>query len=271
MEFFKISLFFKLDRVTKIHEIPNNKGNALAYSSAYIQQEAFNAKMSQEEFLCQTAFNLTKSIEGGTPLTLVEYHLENSDDSTSPSSIIYSFLNFEWAIVSDVDYESEKYRRSLGSARFTFVALQRIAFLRVYRGKLSFIQANSNDEWTHLNEQNYVLLLISCLPLISRDFMSSPHIKSFDESHVHLTFVTEGITKCQLIKLFLSTNTGQHLNMNNVHVHNYKIKEFRFEPIIGNSNRNRREGIMMIDGERVAHHNRVYGRVRPGMARVLTR
>jgi sphingosine kinase len=92
-------------------------------------------------------------MEGGSPLTLVEYHLENKNDDHSSATTIYSFLNFEWAMVSDVDFESEEYRRTLGSARFTFTALQRIAFLRVYRGKLSFIEVNAlNDStWTHLN------------------------------------------------------------------------------------------------------------------------
>jgi len=205
------------------------------------------------------------------PMTLVEYQLENKDSDPSSATTIYSFLNFEWAMVPDVDFESEKYRRTLGTARFTFTALQRIAFLRVYRGKLSFIEVNAlNDStWTHLNEQNYVLLLVSCLSFISRDFMSSPHVKRFDEPSMHLTYVTEGISKCELIRIFMDTSTGQHLNTNNPHVHNLRIRELCFEPIVNETCR--REGIMMIDGERIPHYDRVYGRVRPGIARILTK
>ena len=32
--------------------------------------------------------------------------------------------------------------------------------------------------------------------------------------------VTEGITRCELIKLFLGANTGEHLNTTNIHVYN---------------------------------------------------
>jgi len=85
-------------------------------------------------------------MEGGMPMTLVEYQLENKDSDPSSATTIYSFLNFEWAMVPDVDFESEKYRRTLGSARFTFTALQRIAFLRVYRCKLSFIEVNALND-----------------------------------------------------------------------------------------------------------------------------
>ena len=38
---------------------------------------------------------------------------------------IYSFLSVTWAIIADVDIESEKYR-GLGGARFTVGALARI-------------------------------------------------------------------------------------------------------------------------------------------------
>ena len=55
-------------------------------------------------------------------------------------------------MVSVVDLESEKYRRilGLGPIQFHRAATYRI-FLRVYRGKLSFIEVNNsddNDAWT---------------------------------------------------------------------------------------------------------------------------
>lgn len=48
-----------------------------------------------------------------------------------------AFINFSWGIVSDVDFESERFRW-MGEPRFTVVALQRIASLRIYRGRLSY-------------------------------------------------------------------------------------------------------------------------------------
>ena len=38
---------------------------------------------------------------------------------------LYSFLSVTWAIIADVDIESEKFR-SLGGARFTVMAINRI-------------------------------------------------------------------------------------------------------------------------------------------------
>lgn len=69
-----------------------------------------------ESFATQTAFNLTKSRV--CPLDLVAYELCNK-------KVIHSFLSLEWAIIADVDLESEKYR-FLGGLRFAVGALKRI-------------------------------------------------------------------------------------------------------------------------------------------------
>eukprot|EP00614_Pseudopedinella_elastica_P019236 CAMPEP_0172646704 /NCGR_PEP_ID=MMETSP1068-20121228/240377_1 /TAXON_ID=35684 /ORGANISM="Pseudopedinella elastica, Strain CCMP716" /LENGTH=371 /DNA_ID=CAMNT_0013460969 /DNA_START=534 /DNA_END=1650 /DNA_ORIENTATION=- len=57
---------------------------------------------------------------------------------TTPASSALGFLGLGWAIWSDVDIESERWR-ALGSARFTVGALQRIIFLREYQGRLSYL------------------------------------------------------------------------------------------------------------------------------------
>ncbi|MBN3281024.1 SPHK2 kinase, partial [Polyodon spathula] len=51
---------------------------------------------------------------------------------------LFSFLSVAWGFVSDVDIESERYR-GLGSARFTLGTLVRLASLRSYRGRLSYL------------------------------------------------------------------------------------------------------------------------------------
>eukprot|EP00004_Rigifila_ramosa_P016333 TRINITY_DN3866_c0_g1_i1.p1 TRINITY_DN3866_c0_g1~~TRINITY_DN3866_c0_g1_i1.p1 ORF type:complete len:335 (-),score=61.21 TRINITY_DN3866_c0_g1_i1:52-1056(-) len=58
----------------------------------------------------------------------------------------YSFLTVTWALVSDVDIESERLR-FLGDLRLTLWAVWRLLFLRRYRGKLSFLPADA----THAN------------------------------------------------------------------------------------------------------------------------
>jgi sphingosine kinase len=98
-----------------IAQIPGGSANALACCAAYITGECFKG-LSLESFATQTAFNISKAVS--TPLDLVKFELFDRQ-------IIYSFLTFEWAIVADVDLESEKYRY-LGGMRFLVGAFKRI-------------------------------------------------------------------------------------------------------------------------------------------------
>lgn len=98
-----------------IGQIPGGSANALACCVAYSSGEVYSG-LSLESFATQTAFNISKSIS--VPLDLVRIELFDK-------SVIYSFLALEWAIVADVDLESEKYRY-LGAMRFAVGALKRI-------------------------------------------------------------------------------------------------------------------------------------------------
>jgi len=52
----------------------------------------------------------------------------------------YSFLSAGWGFISDVDIESEKLRW-MGDTRFSLWSSYRLANLRLYRGRLSYLQA----------------------------------------------------------------------------------------------------------------------------------
>lgn len=91
----------------------------------------------------------------------------SSNNHTAPPRRLFSFLSVAWGFVSDVDIESERYLcsvfwslakirwlflldslfrfryRGLGSARFTLGTLVRIASLRSYKGRLSFLPPTS--------------------------------------------------------------------------------------------------------------------------------
>lgn len=58
--------------------------------------------------------------------------------TTCSGTRCFSFLSVAWGFISDVDIESEKYRH-MGSARFTFGTMVRVASLRTYRGRLSYL------------------------------------------------------------------------------------------------------------------------------------
>ncbi|RMZ93189.1 sphingosine kinase 1 [Brachionus plicatilis] len=268
---------------TPLGHIPGGSANALSCCVAYLSKEVFKG-MSIESFAAQTCFNLTKSL--ANPLDLVAFEL-------SDRRIVHSFLSFEWAIIADVDLESEKYR-FLGGMRFALGAVKRIINLRVYRGRFSFVPADDyldyepkdssikinrqkspidfNDggseemesKFKHLSpldkpvpnnwltiEEDFVLFLVTYLPLISSDFLASPQA-TFNDGHMHVIFIKQGITKTELLKLFANTENGDHLKH---HLVEYvKVKAFRLEPIglvsngqVDTSNR----GIMMVDGESV--------------------
>ncbi|CAF0860727.1 unnamed protein product [Brachionus calyciflorus] len=108
--------------------IPGGSANALSCCVGHLTKEVFK-NLSLESFAAQSAFNITKAIP--TPIDLVAFEL-------CDKKIVHSFLSFEWAIIADVDLESEKYRY-LGGLRFTLGALKRIMSLRIYRGRLSFL------------------------------------------------------------------------------------------------------------------------------------
>jgi len=123
---------------TPIAQIPGGSANALACSFAYISKQPFR-NLSLEEFATHATFTLIKSRP--RPLDLIGLHL--SDKNT----FLQAFLSIQWAIIADVDLESEKFRY-LGEARFTIGAIKRILDLRIYRGRISFLpvrQTNDTD------------------------------------------------------------------------------------------------------------------------------
>ena len=60
-----------------------------------------------------------------------------------PSKRVYSFLSLAWAIIADIDINSEAIR-CCGPARFTVWGAWRAIFLRHYFGSLRYIGENAN-------------------------------------------------------------------------------------------------------------------------------
>lgn len=100
---------------TPIGQIPAGSANGLASCAAYISGEEF--QISQlDQLASRMAFYLTKFKP--RPMDLVSLQLADG-------SFLNSFMNVEWAIVADVDRESEQYR-FLGGLRFPLQFLIRI-------------------------------------------------------------------------------------------------------------------------------------------------
>lgn len=98
-----------------IGQIPAGSANGLASSVAYCSQEEFQIN-KLELFSSTMAFMLSKLKPN--PMDLIFLQLADG-------SFKYSFMNIEWAIVADVDHESERFR-FLGGLRFVLGFLIRI-------------------------------------------------------------------------------------------------------------------------------------------------
>ncbi|XP_026172901.1 sphingosine kinase 2 [Mastacembelus armatus] len=121
---------------TPVGILPCGSGNALAGS---INHHAGYDMCLREPLLLNCCFLLCRG--GVRPMDLVSVTTSpppsNNSRPAAPSRL-FSFLSVAWGFVSDVDIESERYR-GLGSARFTLGTLVRIASLRSYKGRLSYL------------------------------------------------------------------------------------------------------------------------------------
>jgi sphingosine kinase len=284
---------------TPVGQLPGGSGNALACCVSYLAREQY-ANLNLESFVMHSAFLTAK--HNILPLDLIGIHLSTTNESYSKLKdpyFIYSFLSLEWALIADIDSESENYR-FLGGLRFTVGAIKRVLKLRIYPGRLSFlpvgefklkdnrikllqnVQPSSSTspsfdtcktkfkylkpfneilplDWFTI-EDNFIFVLIVNLPLIAKDFNASPNSK-FDDAQLLLIFIREGITKIELLKLFGDTETGAYLNSPKVEC--IPIKAFRIEPLTD-------QGCFMIDGERVPY-GPIQGEVLPSMANVIAK
>ncbi|XP_067365153.1 sphingosine kinase 2 isoform X2 [Channa argus] len=116
--------------------LPCGSGNALAGS---INHHAGYDMCLREPLLLNCCFLLCRG--GVRPMDLVSVTTSpapSNNNCTATPRRLFSFLSVAWGFVSDVDIESERYR-GLGSARFTLGTLVRIASLRSYKGRLSYL------------------------------------------------------------------------------------------------------------------------------------
>ncbi|KAM9851464.1 sphingosine kinase 2 [Aulostomus maculatus] len=121
---------------TPVGILPCGSGNALAGS---INHHAGYDMCLREPLLLNCCFLLCRG--GVRPMDLVSVTTSPAPSNNSRTAAprrLFSFLSVAWGFVSDVDIESERYR-GLGSARFTLGTLVRIASLRSYKGRLSYL------------------------------------------------------------------------------------------------------------------------------------
>ncbi|KAL0985189.1 hypothetical protein UPYG_G00153900 [Umbra pygmaea] len=122
--------------------LPCGSGNALAGS---INHHAGYDMCLREPLLLNCCFQLCRG--GVKPMDLVSVTTSPGPSQNGYPGLprrLFSFLSVAWGFVSDVDIESERYR-GLGSARFTLGTLVRLASLRSYKGRLSYLPPSANS------------------------------------------------------------------------------------------------------------------------------
>ena len=212
--------------------IPAGTGNGLCKTLLDISGEPYNP--------ISAAFIIAK---GKTrSLDLIKIQQNNSH--------YYSFLSLSWGLISDVDIESEKLRY-LGSLRNDLYALMRIAFLRTYKGRFSYIPHSHgqetlqrprerNCEWQVI-EDEFVFLWAMNVPWASHNIKAAPNA-NLSDSAIDILLIRQGVSRWELIQIFLSISQGNHLSL--PYVEYYKVSCFRLEPLTS-------RGILAVDGEQV--------------------
>uniref|UniRef100_A0A8C6TFP8 sphingosine kinase n=1 Tax=Neogobius melanostomus TaxID=47308 RepID=A0A8C6TFP8_9GOBI len=224
---------------TPVGILPCGSGNALAGS---VNHYAGYDMCLREPLLLNCCFLLSRG--GVRPMDLVSVTTSPAPNSHAAPRRVFSFLSVAWGFVSDVDIESERYR-GLGSARFTLGTLVRIASLRSYKGRLSYLPPTSHTPQTPVNhllppldqplptqdwvtiEGDFVLVLALYQSHLGADLHAAPQAR-FDDGLIHLTFVRAGISRATLLRLHIT------------------CRAFRLQPLSP-------RGTLTVDGELVPY------------------
>jgi len=175
---------------------------------------------------------IVKGISSRIDLSLVE----------SQSSSYISFLTFSWAIIADIDIESE-YIHWLGFLRMDIWGVLRVLLLRKYRAKFSYLPPTEdkrkvwipslskplpeNEGWV-TSEDEFVLFWASQVTHAGEHMFHAPPCKLNDG--VFQIFIVRGtVSRLRLALILLAMENGDHVGMNGVEF--IVCSAYRLEPI----------------------------------------
>lgn len=116
------------------------------------------------------------------------------------------------------------------------------------------------EDWTVVGEEDFVLVLAIYQSHLAEDLWTAPGAAA-DDGVIHLFYVTAGISRPALLRLFLAMEKGAHLACGCPHLVYEKVKALRLEPISP-------QGMITVDGEMV-EYGPVEAQVHPGLARLI--
>ncbi|KAI6228623.1 DAGKc domain-containing protein [Aphelenchoides fujianensis] len=116
--------------------VPCGSGNGLLSSSIFCPLRSlvcFRLPIGNDVFVSTAVHALANPKAVSLPVNLIKIQ--------TPGRTVGSFLSIGWGLLAEIDIESESLRTICGGNRFFWGALWRVAFLRSYRARLSFLEA----------------------------------------------------------------------------------------------------------------------------------
>ena len=159
---------------------------------------------------------------------------------TQPERAGWAFQSFEWAMASDLDLGSDKWRW-MGKLRFDLYALLRMATLWRYQGTLRFRRVGGTDEWETLDGQ-FLLLWANNMKWNSHDVQLGPRA-AFDDGAADIV-VIQRASRCGMLSEFIDLSKGQVAEL--PWVEYLKVSAFELEPLPRTP---REPGMIAVDGE----------------------
>ncbi|KAF5906034.1 sphingosine kinase 1-like [Clarias magur] len=115
-------------------------------------------------------------------------------------------------------------------------------------------------DWTIEKEQEFVLVLATCHSHLAEELMVSPDAHP-DDGSLHLLYVTAGISRPALLRLFLAMEKGTHLTCDCPYLVYRRVRALRLEPIT-------KPGVITVDGEQV-EYGPIQAQVHKGYGRII--
>jgi len=189
-----------------------------------------------------------------------------------------AFLTYSWAMIADIDIESETIR-FMGMLRNDLWAVWRVINLRSYKGKFSFLPASVDDginsgDYTKDNfpaigddvpsnwltiEGDFILFWASQVTHASSATIQSPDSK-LNDGIFNIMVIREPCSRFQVAKILLGLENGSHTK--NAKAEFFPCVAFRMDPVSSGSFND-------IDGE-VVEFGRIQGRVQPSVLNLFS-
>ena len=116
------------------------------------------------------------------------------------------------------------------------------------------------ESWTLVPEEDFVLVLAIYQSHLAEDLWTAPGAGP-DDGLIHLFYVTAGISRPALLRLFLAMEKGAHLACGCPHLVYQKVRALRLEPLSP-------QGVITVDGETV-EYGPVQAQIHPRLARLI--